>query len=57
MTGLAVGSNVMQQKMVKAINVNGMKPIIDKSFAFDQLVEAFKYQNSGAQFGKIVVEF
>lgn len=57
MTGLAVGSNVMQQKMVKAINVNGMKPIIDKSFAFDQLAEAFKYQNSGAQFGKIVVEF
>lgn len=57
MTGLAVGSNVMQQKMVRAINVSGMKPIIDKSFAFDQLADAFTYQDSGQQFGKIVLEF
>ncbi len=57
MTGLAVGSNVMQQKMVRAINVSGIKPIIDKSFAFDQLAEAFTYQDSGQQFGKIVVEY
>ncbi len=57
MTGLAVGSNVMQQKMVRAINVSGMKPIIDKSFAFDQLADAFTYQDSGQQFGKIVLEY
>lgn len=57
MTGLAVGSNVMQQKMVRAINVSGMKPIIDKSFAFDELSAAFTYQDSGQQFGKIVLEY
>lgn len=57
MTGLAVGSNLMQQKMVRAINVSGMKPIIDKSFAFDQLAAAFTYQDSGQQFGKIVLEY
>ena len=47
----------MQQKMVEAINVNGIKPIIDKSFGFDQLADAFKYQESGQHFGKIVVEW
>ena len=57
MTGLAVGSNVQQQDMVKAIDVAGYKPIIDKSFAFDQLAAAFEYQASGAHFGKIVLEW
>ena len=57
MTGLAVGSRVMQEKMVAAINVSGIKPIIDKSFAFDQLADAFRYQNSGKHFGKIVLEW
>lgn len=57
MTGLAVGSNMMQQKLVRAINVIGMKPIIDKSFGFDQLADAFRYQEAGRHFGKIVLEY
>ena len=56
-TGLAVGSKIMQEQMIDAIEVNQIKPIIDKSFAFDQLAEAFKYQASGAHFGKIVLEY
>ena len=57
MTGLAVGSRVMQEEMVAAINISQFKPIIDKSFNFDQLADAFKHQASGTQFGKIVVEW
>ncbi|GJM35708.1 MAG: NADPH:quinone oxidoreductase [Saprospiraceae bacterium] len=57
LTGLAVGSREMQQKMVEAININGLKPIVDRSFAFHELAEAFRYQDSGAHFGKIVLEF
>lgn len=57
MTGVAVGSNEMQQAMVKAINISGIKPIIDRSFAFDQLAEAFRYQESGKHFGKIVLVY
>ncbi len=57
MTGLAVGSREMQEKMVEAININGLKPIIDKSFALEELAEAFRYQESGSHFGKIVVEY
>ncbi len=57
MTGIAVGSRVMQEEMVSAIESSGIKPIIDKSFAFDQLAEAFRYQESGQHFGKIVLEW
>ncbi len=57
MTGLAVGSREMQEKMVDAINISGMKPIIDRSFAFEELADAFRYQASGQHFGKIVLEW
>ena len=57
MIGLAVGSLEMQEAMVRAINVSKIRPIIDRSFGFDQLGEAFRYQESGAHFGKIVVEY
>lgn len=57
MTGIAVGSRTMQEDMVRAITLSGMKPVIDRSFAFDQLADAFRYQESGAHFGKIVVEY
>ena len=57
LNGIAVGSRAMQQDMVSAINISEMKPIIDKSFALDELAEAFEYQLSGAHMGKIVLEF
>jgi NADPH:quinone reductase-like Zn-dependent oxidoreductase len=55
--GIAVGSKLMQEAMVDAIETGNVKPDIDKSFAFDQLKEAFAYQASGKQFGKIVLEY
>lgn len=57
MKGIAVGSRKMQEAMVNSINISGIKPIIDKSFAFDQLADAFRYQESGKHFGKIVLEW
>lgn len=55
--GIAVGSRLMQNAMIDAIEANDIKPNVDKSFAFDQLAEAFRYQESGKQFGKIVLEW
>ena len=57
LVGLAVGSAEMQNKMVEAINISGLKPVIDRSFGFDQLADAFRYQESGQHLGKIVVEW
>ena len=55
--GLAVGSASMQNDMVDAIDVAGMKPVVDQSFSLEELDKAFEYQESGKHFGKIVVEW
>lgn len=57
LSGIAVGSRRMQEDMVRAINISGWQPIIDRSFGFDELAEAFQYQASGQHFGKIVLEW
>jgi NADPH:quinone reductase-like Zn-dependent oxidoreductase len=55
--GITVGSRLHQQDMVRAIEVNDMKPVIDKVFRFGELGEAFRYQASGSHFGKICLAF
>jgi len=55
--GIAVGNRMMQERMVSFINISGIKPIIDKSFGFEELADAFRYQESGKHFGKIVLEW
>ena len=57
MRGIAVGSREMQETMVTAIEANDIKPRVDKSFGFDQLADAFRYQESGQHIGKIVLEW
>ncbi|MEO9470400.1 NAD(P)-dependent alcohol dehydrogenase [Parasphingorhabdus sp.] len=54
--GLTVGSRAQQQEMIAAINANGIKPILDKHFPLADLGDAFRHQESGAHFGKIVVD-
>ncbi len=56
-TGLAVDSRSSQQAMIRAINASGISPVVDRSFAFGELAEAFRYQESGQHFGKIVLEW
>jgi NADPH:quinone reductase-like Zn-dependent oxidoreductase len=34
---------------------NGIKPVIDKVFGFDDVPAAYKRMASGAHFGKIVI--
>ena len=55
--GLIVGSRREQRDMVRAIDAIGLKPVIDRSFPLDGLADAFRHQESGAHFGKIVLDF
>ena len=48
--GVTVGSVEDLQAMVNAVASNGMKPVIDKTFPFDQVKQAFSYMASGAHF-------
>lgn len=56
MQAVLVGSRRQQQDMVRAINTNGMRPVIDRHFVLDEIVEAFRYQESSQHFGKIVLD-
>ena len=51
--GLIVGNRTQQQEMIKAIDANNMRPIIDKVFPVEDIVDAFRYQESNQHFGKI----
>jgi NADPH:quinone reductase-like Zn-dependent oxidoreductase len=56
-SGITVGSRSNQMDMVKAINTTGIEPVIDRSFALEELGEAFKLQESQGHFGKICLAF
>ena len=53
MTGITVGSRAQQQDMIRAIEASGIEPVVDQSFALDELADAFRQQESGQHFGKI----
>jgi len=55
--GLIVGSRRQQQDYVRALERNAIRPVIDRSFALDALAEAFRWQEQGGHFGKIVAEW
>ncbi len=54
--GLIVGSRRDQMDMVRAIEVTGLKPVIDSTFALQDMADAFRHEESGAHFGKICIE-
>jgi NADPH:quinone reductase-like Zn-dependent oxidoreductase len=53
--GISVGSMQMFEAMNRAIEVNAIKPVIDKVFGFGEAPEAYRHMASGAHFGKIVI--
>jgi len=53
--GVTVGSVEDLQAMADAIAASRMKPIIDKTFSFDQVKQAFARMESGAHFGKVAI--
>ncbi|AOS97926.1 Alcohol dehydrogenase [Microbulbifer aggregans] len=55
--GLIVGSRRNQQDYITALNQTGIRPIVDRTFGFEQLPDAFRFEESGGHFGKICVEW
>ena len=55
--GLIVGSRADQEDFIRAIEHGGMEPVIDSSFGLDALGDAFRHQQNGDHFGKIVCEW
>ncbi|OWK32640.1 putative zinc-type alcohol dehydrogenase-like protein YjmD [Sphingomonas mucosissima] len=55
--GLIVGSRQEQEDFVRALNVSGLRPVVDRTFALEELADAFRYQEGGDHFGKIAVSW
>jgi len=53
--GIFVGNRDMFAAMNRAISLHGLKPVIDRVFPFAEAPAAYRYQQSGAHFGKVVV--
>lgn len=55
--GIGVGHRASLEQLIQAIEVNQIKPVIDRVFSFDQAPEAFALQASGSYLGKIAIKF
>lgn len=55
--GIVVGNRQEQQDMVKALEQLDIKPVIDKTFALEELADAFRYELSAEHFGKIAIDY
>ena len=53
--GVTVGSRDDFEAMARAIGQSGLRPVVDRVFAFEELHEALDYLASGQHFGKVCV--
>ncbi len=54
--GIAVGSKTRFEQMNRAIELHGIKPVMDQVFALSDAQAAFKHMASGAHFGKVAID-
>lgn len=55
-SGISIGSRADQEDMIRAITANGIKPVIDRSFALRDICDAFAYYGAQKHFGKVCLE-
>jgi len=53
--GIYVGSREMFRDLNAFLEVNAIKPVIDRVFDFDEAPSAYEYVASGSHFGKVVI--
>ena len=52
--GLLVGDIPMFEALVRAVEINGIRPVIDRVFAFEA-ADAYRHQGAGEIVGKVVI--
>jgi len=55
-SGISIGSRADQEDMIRAIHVNRLQPVIDRSFPLGEVAAAFAYYQAQRHFGKIGLE-
>jgi NADPH:quinone reductase-like Zn-dependent oxidoreductase len=54
--GVETGSREMFEEMNRFIEAHRLKPVIDRTFAFEDVGAALTYLESGTHFGKVVIQ-
>jgi NADPH:quinone reductase-like Zn-dependent oxidoreductase len=54
--GITSGSRRMLEDLLRACTARNLKPKIDRVFGFEQADEAYRYLESGAHVGKVVID-
>lgn len=55
MQGIMVGPRVAFENLCRALEVHETRPVVDRTFGFDELPAALAHLKSGAHFGKIAL--
>ena len=55
-TGITVGSRAHFEAMLRAMTVNEIRPVVQETFALEDLKAALGHMGAGAHFGKIGIE-
>lgn len=54
-TGIYTGSRAMFEAMNRAVEFAALRPVVDKTFSFDDAPAAYRYLESGAHVGKVCI--
>ena len=54
--GVTVGSRRDQIEAVRAIEADGIRPVVDRRFALEELADAFRHLQAAKHFGKIAID-
>lgn len=53
--GVFVGDRSLFEQLIRAVEVNNIKPVIDKVFSFEDAIAAYQHQSTGHFMGKLVI--
>ncbi|GAD53452.1 alcohol dehydrogenase [Halarchaeum acidiphilum MH1-52-1] len=54
--GVSVGSRAAFDRMARAIDANGIEPVVDRIFDFEDAASAYRYVWNGEHTGKVVID-
>jgi NADPH:quinone reductase-like Zn-dependent oxidoreductase len=56
-TGIMVGNRRHHLDTMRGLEALSLRPVIDRTFPIEELADAFRYQETGRHFGKIVITY